>query len=224
MQGLRVPNGFLDLMHTEGRLGTRYFRGSGTSQATAIAAGTAALILQKYPNLTPDQLKRFMANNGKKVPGADSQAQGGGEIFLTNLLGKTPGGYVQKFAAARGTGSLEAARGTDHITANGVVLRGEVDIFGRSFNTATMASLAASGNSWSGGTFNGNSWSGNSWSGNSWSGNSWSGNSWSGNSWSGNSWSGNSWSGNSWSGNSWSGNSWSGNSWSGNSWSTGSWS
>lgn len=223
LQGLRVPGSYIDQTHPEGQINDLYFRGSGTSEATAIAAGSIALILQKFPNLTPDQVKRFIANNGQKVPGADDQAQGGGEINLGLLATRMPQNYQQNFQNSTGTGSLEASRGSDHLSLNGVVLTGEQDIFGQPFNSATMASAEAAGNSWSGGTWNGNSWSGNSWSGNSWSGNSWSGNSWSGNSWSGNSWSGNSWSGNSWSGNSWSGNSWSGNSWSGNGWSGGSW-
>jgi serine protease AprX len=30
LQGLRVPNSFIDVNHPEGRLGDRYFRGSGT--------------------------------------------------------------------------------------------------------------------------------------------------------------------------------------------------
>ena len=209
LQGLRVPNGFIDATHPEGLLGSRYFRGSGTSEAAAIASGTIALILQKYPNLTPDQVKRFIANNGQKVPGADSQAQGGGEINLAKLATTTPASYTQTFGPSKGGGTLEAARGSDHLTLNGVVLNGETDIFGHSVDAKSMALAEAAGNSWSGGTWNGNSWSGNSWSGNSWSGNSWSGNSWSGNSWSGNSWSGNSWSGSSWSGSSWSGGSWS---------------
>jgi serine protease AprX len=224
LQGLRVAKSFIDMSHPEGLIDSRYFRGSGTSQAAAITSGVVALILQKYPNLTPDQVKRFIGDNAKKVPGADSQAQGKGEIDLTTMLTKSPTSYTQSFTSSTGLGSLNASRGTDRMTDDGVVLTGEKDIWGRAYNAATMAAAMAAGNSWSGGTWNGNSWSGNSWSGNSWSGNSWSGNSWSGNSWSGNSWSGNSWSGNSWSGNSWSGNSWSGNSWSGNSWSGGSWS
>jgi len=224
LQGLRVPNSYIDAENIRGRLGTRYFRGSGTSQAAAIASGAVALILQKYPNLTPDQVKRFIAANTQPlVSQPDPDYVGSGEISLSTLATRAPASYTQSFAASTGTGSLDDARGTDRLTDDGVVLSGEVDIFGHAFDSAAMATLEAAGNSWSGGIWNGNSWSGNSWSGNSWSGNSWSGNSWSGNSWSGNSWSGNSWSGNSWSGNSWSGNSWSGNSWSGNSWSTGSW-
>ena len=46
-----------------------------------------------------------------------------------------------------GTGSLELARGTDHLTADGVVLTGEQDIFGHSFNAPAMATLEAAGSS-----------------------------------------------------------------------------
>ncbi len=223
LQGLRVANSYLDLTHPEGRLGSRYFRGSGTSQAAAITAGTIALILQKYPSLSPDQVKRFIATNTQALTTEkDPDYVGSGEISLPKLATKTPGAYTQSFTAATGAGTLELSRGSDHVALNGAVLTGEKDIFGKPFNSAAMATAEAAGSSWSGGTWNGNTWSGNSWSGSSWSGSSWSGNSWSGSSWSGSSWSGNSWSGSSWSGNAWSGNSWSGSSWSGNSWSTGS--
>jgi len=218
LQGLRVPNSWLDANHPGARLGDDYFRGTGTSQATAITAGAVALVLQKYPTLTPDRVKRFFQDNVYRLGGFSGEAQGSGEMNLNAMLGKSPASYTQKFTSSSGSGSLDQSRGTDRMKDNGVVISGEKDIFGHAFDADAMATAIAAGNSWSGG-----SWNGNSWSGNSWSGNSWSGNSWSGNSWSGNSWSGNSWSGNTWSGNSWSGNSWSGNTWSGMGWSTGSW-
>jgi serine protease AprX len=112
-----------------------------------------------------------------------------------------------------GTGTLEASRGSDHISIDGVVLQGEQDIFGMPFDSTAMAALESAGSSWSGGMWNGSVWTGSSWSGSSWSGSSWSGSSWSGSSWSGSSWSGSSWSGSSWSGSSWSGGEWLGASW-----------
>ncbi len=223
LQGLRVPNSWVDMYHPEGQIDGRYFRGSGTSESAALISGAAALVYQKYPNATPDQVKNLLTGTGYRISGK-SQAIGGGELQLGVALTTPLQNSTQVWAPSTGTGSVEASRGQDHLTLDNVVLTGEQDIFGHPFAAAAIAAMEAAGNSWSGGTWNGNSWSGNSWSGNSWSGNSWSGTSWSGNSWSGNSWSGNSWSGNSWSGNSWSGNSWSGNSWSGGSWSTGYWS
>jgi serine protease AprX len=224
LQGLRVPNSFIDVNYPSGRLGERYFRGSGTSEAAAVTSGAVALILQKHPELTPDQIKRFIGNEAKKIGGADSQAQGKGELRLGVMLGKNPPNYNQDHNPSTGTGSLNLARGSDHISLDGVLLTGEQDIFGNPFDSAVVAQATAQGTSWSNGEWNGTSWSGTSWSGTSWSGTSWSGTSWSGTSWSGTSWSGTSWSGLSWSGTSWSGTSWSGTSWSGTSWSGTSWS
>jgi serine protease AprX len=218
MQGLRVPNSYLDMTFPGGIIDSRYFRGSGTSQAAAVTAGAVALILQKHPAMPPDQVRAFLTANAVSLS-VTPRLQGKGEVQLHPMLtASLPLGFGTWDVPSTGLGSLELSRGTDHITDDGVILAGEQDIFGHVFDAAAMAILEAAGNSWSGGVWNGNSWIGNSWSGNSWSGNSWSGNSWSGNSWSGNSWSGNSWSGNSWSGNSWSGNSWSGNSWSTGGW------
>jgi serine protease AprX len=225
LQGLRVPNSWIDL-NVAGKtlLGDRFMRGSGTSESAAITSGAVALILSKFPNATPDQVKRLLKSGAYDMPTENSRASGSGEIRLGTILDAPLPVYVQTIAPATGGGSLELARGSDHLTRDGVVLKGEQDIFGKAFDSTAMAVLEGATRAWTGGTWNGSVWTGSSWSGNSWSGSSWSGNSWSGNSWSGSSWSGNSWSGNSWSGNSWSGSSWSGNSWSGNSWSTSSWS
>jgi serine protease AprX len=223
LQGLRVPNSYIDTNHPEGQIDSRYFRGSGTSQSSAIVSGAAALVLEKYPSATPDQVKELLSDSGYPIIGKAQQI-GGGELQLGSALtALLPTYATQRWLPSTGAGSLEAARGSDHISMNGVPLTGEQDIMGSSFDAPAMAILEAQGKSWSGGIWNGKSWSGNSWSGLSWSGISWSGLSWSGDFWSGLSWSGNSWSGLSWSGLSWSGNSWSGNSWSGLSWSGSSW-
>ncbi len=225
LQGLRVPNSFIDAnVAGTALLDGRFMRGSGTSESAAITSGAVALILDKYPNATPDQVKRLIMTTAYDLPASKTRVMGSGELQLGPMLSVALPDYVQRIPAARGGGSLEKARGSDHLTRDGVVLKGERDIFGMPFDSEAMAALEADRKAWSGGTWNGSVWTGSSWSGNSWSGSSWSGNSWSGNSWSGSSWSGNSWSGSSWSGSSWSGSSWSGSSWSGSSWSGNSWS
>jgi serine protease AprX len=224
LQGLRVPNSWIDTTYPGGRIDDRYFRGSGTSQAAAFVSGAAALALQRYPSMDPVTLKYLLRSSARALSGFSSRSEGQGEVDLAKMLATTP--WTKKGSTAKpssGTGSLELARGSEHLTRDGVVLVGEQDIFGQPFDSSAMAALEAAGSSWSGGTWNGSTWSGSSWSGSSWSGSSWSGSSWSGSSWSGSSWSGSSWSGSSWSGSSWSGSSWSGSSWSGSSWSTGSW-
>jgi serine protease AprX len=224
LQGLRVPGSYIDNHEAKTVLDGRFMRGSGTSEAAAIASGAVALILDKYPNATPDQVKRLLKTTAYDMPlEGRTGTMGSGELRLDAALSAALPAFVQTIAPAVGGGSIEEARGSDHLTRDGVVLKGEHDIFGKWLDADTHAILEAGRNAWTGGTWNGNVLTGNSWSGNSWSGSSWSGNSWSGNSWSGSSWSGNSWSGSSWSGSSWSGSSWSGSSWSGSSWSTAGW-
>jgi len=217
--GLRVPGSYVDQTYgSTGYVSPTLFRGSGSSEATALVSGAAALIIQQRPSITPSQLKLLLMNSTVSIIN-NNVWQGRGELNLWTALLAPSTQTDSSHTPGTGTGSLELARGSDHLTDDGVVLSGEKDIFGHAFSASAMATAEAAASSWSGGTWNGNTWSGNSWSGNTWSGNSWSGNSWSGNTWSGNTWSGNTWSGNTWSGNSWSGNSWSGNSWAGGSWS-----
>ena len=213
---LRVPGSYIDLEHPEGVEPDGLLRGSGTSQATAVVAGSAALVLQAHPSYTPDQVKAALTKTSMSLP-LDRTSQGVGQLAVARAIARNPQTFSQAsqpWPVGTGTGSLEAARGTQHVEMNGVPLVGEIDIFGMPWDGQSWSGQSWSGQSWSGGTWNGQSWSGQSWSGQSWSGQSWSGQSWSGQSWSGQSWSGQSWSGQSWSGQSWSGVTWSGQSWS----------
>jgi serine protease AprX len=209
LQGLRDPRSWLDTNHPEGRLDDRYFRGSGTSQAAAITSGAVALILQRYPSLTPDAVKKFLVSSADPLRGGGPHVEGAGELQLGPMLTAFPRPFAtQAFPPSLGSGKLEASRGQDHLTLNGVELTGEQDIFGAPVETGSLAAAEAAGGSWSGGVWNGNTWTGSSWPGSSWSGSSWSGSSWSGSSWSGSSWSGSSWSGSSWSSDDWADASW----------------
>jgi serine protease AprX len=195
-----------------------------------VVAGAAALLLQRNPGLTPNQVKGLLRATAYKLPQETSPTQGAGRLDIkraVELLEKgTPATYAQAHLVSLGTGSLHDSRGTS-VTVDqetGSVLTGEVDAMGQPFDAAAWAPLSALGRSWSGGTWNGRSWSGDGWTSTGWAGRSWSGEDWAGRSWSGRSWSGRSWSGRSWSGDDWTGRSWSGRSWSGRSWSGRSWS
>ena len=195
---LRAAGSYIDTRFPTGRVAERFFKGSGTSQSAAVVSGAAALLLQQRPGLTPDQVKKLLASTTLSMPAADPLAAGAGAINVKQAAAAATPIFTQTFPVATGTGSLELARGTVHLVDNDIELRGEKDIFGATFDSATWAPLALAGNTWSGGTWNGNTWSGNTWSGNTWSGNTWSGNTWSGNTWCGNTWSGNTWGGNTW--------------------------
>jgi serine protease AprX len=225
IESLRVPGSFIDQQYgSTGQVGTRFFRGSGTSQAAAATTGAAALLLQQRPSLTPDELKLLLTSTADHLGGLLSVvsldlSQGQGEIDLNRAAAASTPSRQQSNLRSTGSGSVELARGTRHIVWSGVSLTGEQDIFLHAVGTLSLATQEATDTSWNAGSWNGGSWSGGSWSGGSWSSNQWTGGSWSGGSWSGGSWSSNQWTGGSWSGGSWSGGSWSGGSWSSASWS-----
>jgi serine protease AprX len=233
---LRDPGSLIDQTYSStGLVSATLFRGSGTSQAAAVVSGAVALILQKFPTATPDQVKQLLATTVTKLAGAAAASQGAGEINLTTALAKTLPKFTQSFTNSTGTGSLDTSRGQGRLAMNGVSLTGNYDIFGGAFSPSSMAKLESSATSWSGGTWNGNAWSGNAWSGTSWTAKAWSGVAWSAKSWSGNAWSGvawsaatwdtlaKAWSGANWSSNNWLAGTWSNDAWANSVWATGSW-
>lgn len=232
---LRTPGSYVDSRYPEalvpGDVTGRYFRGSGTSQATAVVSGAAALLLSQRPRLTPDQVKRLLVNGADPMPRTAGDSYGAGQLNLTSSMALPPLGYRQRHPAATGQGTLEGARGSAHVADadTGVELTGEQDIFGKPWRPAVWAADAALDRSWYAGSWNGTEWAGTGWTGVSWTARTWSGRTWSGRTWSGALWSGRTWSdavwtGRTWSGALWSGRTWSGRTWSGRTWSGGRWS
>jgi serine protease AprX len=220
--GLRDPGSYIDQNNPQAVVNSRFFRGTGTSQAAAVVSGLAAIYLSKYPTASPDQVKKALMSTATAPNSVKSVFAGVGVPDVNKALGQHPT-YVQPSTGATGTGSLEAARGTSHVNDGVADLTGEQDIFGAPWNGATWAAATSSGTAWNGGNWNGNTWTGNSWSGNTWTGNTWTGNTWTGNTWTGNTWTGNTWTGNTWTGNTWTGNAWTGNAWTGNAWTGNTW-
>jgi serine protease AprX len=229
---LRVPGSYLDQTYPGAVRYERFFKGNGTSQSAAVVSGAVALLVERWPTATPDQIKRLLTSTAHALPKEfTNPAQGHGIIDLKKVADQkgAPKPTSQVFAPSTGLGSIDAARGSATLSDDGIPLDGEVDIFGDEWIASTWAPASLAETSWAGGLFNGKSWSSDCWCADSWSGKSWSAILWEGKSWSGKSWSsidftGKSWSGKSWSGDAWDGKSWSGKSWSGNFWSGVGWS
>jgi serine protease AprX len=94
---VRVPGSWLDWRFPERRVsaenGSSYFRLSGTSMATGVLSGAAALVLQRRPSLTPDEVKGVLIDNTQRY-GAES-------------------GQVLPDPIADGSGLLDAEDATD---------------------------------------------------------------------------------------------------------------
>ena len=205
LPSLRVPGSYLDRNYGGvAVLGTRFFKGSGSSQAAAVVAGAAALIISQRPYATPDQVKALLRNGGIFVVPETRGAQGTGRMNLWSVLNRTVSETPDPAAPpSLGNGSVDVSRGSKHVSLNGTAITGNVDIFGHPFDSAALSGLAANTAAWSGGTWNGSTWTGSTWTGSTWTGSTWTGSTWTGSTWTGSTWTGSTWTGSTWTGDSW---------------------
>jgi serine protease AprX len=85
MVSLRVPGSTLDLEFSGARVGSKFFRGSGTSQAAAVTSALAARLIDARPWLNPDQVKALLVAGAVDLPDPRS-ADGAGRVDLRRSL------------------------------------------------------------------------------------------------------------------------------------------
>ena len=144
---------------------------SGTSFAAPIVAGTAASMLARHPDWTPDQVKGALMRTARAVRNGNPKAAGLGEITASRAVLTTvtpnPNQGLEQFVSL-GTGQPV-------------------------FDAMSWASAARASMSW-----NSRSWTDQSWSDQSWSDQAWNAMSWTDMSWSSMSWTDMSWTDMSW--------------------------
>jgi serine protease AprX len=208
------------------------FRGSGTSQAAAVVSGSAALLLQAYPTLTPDQVKYALTSTADAVNNAPVSAAGAGTINLpkaldtaSHLIGTDNAAATlrvaayQSYARSTGQGSIDAARGGSVVVdTNGNDLAGEVDVQGNAWNAAAWWQASSTVTAWSGGQWLASTWTGDDWQPGDLSSARWSSARWSSARWSSALWSDADWDSARWSSARWSSARWSSARWSSADW------
>jgi serine protease AprX len=216
---LRVPGSNIDNSYASARVGDTLFRGSGTSQAAAVTAGAAALVLQARPTLTPGQL-RTVLQQGTWLPNLSGTAAK--EINVNAAL-TAPVGTPYTGTLSDGSGTLEATRGPSHVIANNVSLTGQKSIFG-TFNATDWATKAKTQTSWSGGVWMGNRMAADGWTGTSFASKTWGSAAWAGGSWGGTAnWTDPAWNGRTWNGRFWAAGTWTARFWASDDWSSAYW-
>ncbi len=90
--------------------GDKYGNANGTSMACPVVAGVAALILQYYPSLTPQQVKMAIENSAVS-PGMVVNKPGTKDGMELSELSKS-GGLLNAYEAVKYAATLEGARET----------------------------------------------------------------------------------------------------------------
>jgi serine protease AprX len=145
-----------------------YMELSGTSFAAPVIAGTAAQILARHPNWTPDQVKGALMLTAKTLPSAvkGSLGVGGVDAYAAAALGYAPNPNLalRKYVNSSGPG-------------------GELRFDAASWLSAVQASASWADASWADASWATASWSAASWADASWADASWADASWAEASW-----------------------------------------
>src|SRR5437763_1001492 len=196
---LRAPGSKVDTAYPGSRVGTAYFKGSGTSFSTAVTSGSAALLLEREPNLTPDQVKARLLGTTTPGPAGNANVDGHGSLDTYSAAhAGTFDAANQGVPRSLGSGDLQLDRGGLAVNIQTgsfldpilhtlspvlVLVVGNLTAQNQTFDQVTYFSSEWTGSSWYGSSWYGSSWYGSSWYGSSWYGSSWYGSSWYGSSW-----------------------------------------
>jgi serine protease AprX len=98
----RVVGSALDLLLPDhvvtAQNGTKYFRLTGTSMATAVVSGAAAMLLEQRPGLGPDEVKRMLVANTQPFGAGPPTggASGAGLLDAYRVTGASPSGKANQ--------------------------------------------------------------------------------------------------------------------------------
>jgi serine protease AprX len=153
----RAPGSTVDNLRPAARVGPNRFKGTGTSQATAVVSGIAARMFAAAPGLTPDQAKAaLIATADPALAGRPGAGAGlvDAAAAVEAVAGGAFAGLWQDWPRSTGLGSIDASRGGQRVyadvTGDGVPenVSGEIDVLGAPWDPAAFASTAWTADTW----------------------------------------------------------------------------
>ena len=186
----RSPGSTIDTTYPRSAIGTRYAKGSGTSFSSAVAAGVAALVLQRSPLLSPDQVKNRLLGTTQRIGARNAQSGSPGSLDAYAATMSSDGTAANAgVAPARGGGSLQVLRGqycvkdktgsclTD-IAADTVLGFDSTEYFSNTWAGSLWMGVRQLSSLGTGLLFAQAQWAGSQWAGSQWSGSQWAGSQW----------------------------------------------
>jgi serine protease AprX len=224
---LRSPGSAIDQRYgATAAVDGHYFKGTGTSMATATVTGVVAQMLQDEPGLTPDQVKHRLTSTARGIAESDVMRKGAGLVDAYSAATSTSTASAnQGLAYSTGLGLLEGDRGSagvEIVTPLGqLFLQGEfvAQTDPERISPTNPAGLVP----WAGATWKADGWDAESWAGATWKSGDWAGATWKGATWKATVWDGATWKGATWKNADWDGATWKNADWDGATWKNAEW-
>jgi serine protease AprX len=209
----RATGSTVDNAFPSARIGTAYFKGSGTSFASAITSGAAALVLSRNASLTPDQVKARLVGTTNPGPVSDPNRVGSGVLnAYAATVSDSTAAANQGLQQSDGSGSLQAARGSTGVNiqtgtaadslGNVTPIMGPVTGLLTVQNTLLNVPAYLSGE-WTASTWYASTWYASTWYASTWYASTWYASTWYASTWYDSTWYASTWYASTWYANDW---------------------
>ncbi len=224
---LRAPGSVIDAGSPQARVGDAYFRGSGTSMATAVTAGVAAATLARQGRLRPDAVKQLFVATAYPAAGLTRQAGGGaGGLDAATVLRLAPTWHAGN-AGSGDPGDTAAVNRDAKVWAEleRALLNGDAAGSARAWDRLSPASRDWAARAWADVDPAARAWAARAWAARAWAGadDTWTARAWAARAWAARAWAGSDWAARAWAARAWAGTDWAGVDWGGVDWGARAW-
>lgn len=154
-----APGSTISRLHPESIVDDHYFVGTGTSMATALTAGAAAMLTEHHAAATPDDIKAALVRAADPVPGA---VGGAVDVAEADLLEADESWWQRHNIAFNGLG---------------IGLRDRMP-WAKDWAGTRWAGTRWAGTRWAADVWTGTRWAGSRWAGSRWASSTWAGTGW----------------------------------------------
>jgi len=236
---LRVPGSTIDRDNPSARIGTAYFKGSGTSFSAAATSGAVALMLDQNPSLVPDLVKSRLAGTAVDGLSGGNLAVGSGSLDVLGAVGSTittlaniglqlslgalpalPASVVSILQGGSGSGLIGSLVGTQLDASQWDGSQWAAS----QWSASQWAAFRWAASQWAASQWGASQWAASQWAASQWSGSQWAASQWAASQWAASQWSASQWSASQWAASQWAASQWAASQWSASQWAASQWS
>jgi serine protease AprX len=224
---LRSPGSVIDTTNPQARIDADYFRGSGTSMATAVTAGVVAGVLAVRPQLRPDSVKSLLTGTSYAAPGLTRAAGGGtGGLDAARAVKSAPKWTMSRSEVQRERDNATIGRDTKRwVELEKALTDGDAAAADAAWKRLTSGSRDWAARAWAQLDPAARAWAARAWAARAWAGadSDWAARAWAARAWAARAWASDEWAARAWADADWAARAWAARAWADSDWAARAW-